>query len=35
MARVGYLATSSNCGISFMLKFNTTTTAALSGAIAG
>jgi hypothetical protein len=34
-ARVGYLAASSNAGNSFMLKFDTTTTAAPSGAIAG
>jgi hypothetical protein len=33
--RVSYLAGSSNVGNSFMLKFDTTTTAAPSGAIAG
>jgi len=31
-ARIGYLAASSNAENSFMLKFNTTRTAALSGA---
>jgi hypothetical protein len=34
-ARIGYLAASSNAGNSFMLKFDTTTTAAPSGATAG
>ena len=34
-ARIRYLPTSSNAGNSFMLKFDTTTTAAPSGAIAG
>jgi hypothetical protein len=34
-ARIGYLAASSNTGNSFMLKFDTTTTAPSSGAIAG
>jgi hypothetical protein len=34
-AIVSYLAISSNGRISFMLKFDTTTTAAPSGAIAG
>jgi hypothetical protein len=33
--RIGYLATSSNAGNSFMLKFDTTTTAAPSGEFAG
>jgi len=34
-ARIGYLAASSNTGNSFMLKFDTTTTAAPSGTVAG
>jgi hypothetical protein len=34
-ARVSYLAGSSNAGNSFMLKFDTTTTAAPSGTFAG
>ncbi|MDB5786792.1 MAG: hypothetical protein JWQ50_6707 [Caballeronia mineralivorans] len=34
-ARIGYLATSSNGANSFMLKFDTTTTAAPSGTVAG
>jgi len=34
-AGIGYLAASSNTGNSFMLKFDTTTTAAPSGTVAG